>query len=330
MRRFLMLLGSFLFLVACSPRPATTGIYYWRTTLVWSELDTRRLASAGVDRVGLRLFDWGVKGEEGPLVVRTPLPGGLSVVPVVYVTTARLEAWAKESGFDPVGAARLLFGKMEATLVPAWPGVPAIWQLDADWTAGTRAAWFAVVAAFREQVHARGARLEVTVRLHQVRDRAAQGIPPADGGVLMLYGAGDAVLDRNLVETYLKGPAYPLPLVPAFPVYTQVRQYNGYGRLVALHRLAADAELPLADLQTLGHDHYGVTRRSELGGRPLLAHDQLFVDRVEPDILAAVAALPAVVNFRRDSGDRVWVFDYEPEGWESLVRGPLAAHLFPR
>ena len=330
MVRALFPLVVLLLFFSCSSRPSGSGVYFWRTTLDWSENDTRRLGEAGVDRLGLRLFDWGTAGEEGPLVVRSPLPRTMAVVPVVYVTTSRLESWAQDPGFEPALEARNLLAHMDKALSAAWPGTPGVWQLDADWTASTRAAWFAVAGAFRDLVHARGARFEVTVRLHQYRDRGAQGIPPADAGVLMLYGAGDAVLDRDLVAGYLNGPSYPLPLVPAFPTYTQVRQNNGYGRLVALHRLAADGDLPLADLVRVGPDHYSVVRRSSLGGRPLMAHDELFVDRVDPGVLDAVAALPSVAALTRAAGDRVWVFDYDPQGWEALVHGSLAAHLFPR
>jgi hypothetical protein len=286
------------------------------------------LRAAGVERVGLRVFDWGLRGEEGPLFVRSPLPAEVAVVPVAYITGERLTRWAQDAKLYPAAAARELFDHMDGALARAWPGTPATWQLDADWSAATRSAWFAVAGAFGKLVHARGGRFEVTVRLHQYRDRAAQGVPPADGGVLMLYGAGDAVLDKALVQAYLKGPPYPLPLEPAFPVYTQVRQLNGYGRLVALHRLGADSELPLADLEPAGPDHYRVIRRTALAGRVLLAHDELLVDRVDPAVLAAVAALPEVAALRRGA-DRLWIFDYDPQGWEALVHGPLAAYLFP-
>lgn len=323
------LLCLVLLAASCGHRPGSTGVYFWKTSLNWTTADSQRLAQAGVDRVALRLFDWGVQGEEGPLAVRSALPAALDVVPVVYVTTGRLDSWAKQNALDPAASAAELLARMDSALARAWPGKPRVWQLDADWSASTRAAWFAVAAAFRDKIHARGARFEVTVRLHQVRDRVAQGVPPADGGVLMLYGAGDAVLDLGLVKGYLRGEAYPLPLVPAFPAYTQARQYNGYGRLVALHRLGT-APLPLDALQADGPDHYWVVRRAELAGRPLLAHDELRVDRVDPAVLKAVAELPEVTRLRSGAGDRVWVFDYDSAGWEALVHGPMAPLLFPR
>jgi hypothetical protein len=288
------------------------------------------LVDAGVDRVGLRLLDWGMRGGEGSLVVRSPLPASLAVVPVAYVTVDRLESWAKEPGFDGSREAVALLQRMDAVLAPAWPGRPLDYQLDADWAGSTRKVWFAVVAAFRDLVHARGARLGVTVRLHQYRDRRQQGVPPADSAVLLLYGFGDAVIDHAVVESYVKTTDYPLPLVPAFPVYTQVRQLNGYGRLVALHRLGSVTELPLADLAAESPNRYLVLRRSSLAGRPLLAHDELLVDSVGPSVLGAVSNLPVVAALRKKGGDRLWVFDYDSSGWEALVHGPLAPYLFPR
>lgn len=293
-------------------QPTPVSLYYWKTSLNWTTQDSQKWRAAGADQVGLRLFDWGVRGEEGPLVVRGAIPSDLLVIPVVYVTTARLKAWADQSNLDAVREAAVLLSHMDTTLARAWSGRPTAWQLDADWTAGTREAWFAVAGAFGEQIHARGARFEVTVRLHQYRDRADQGVPPADAGVLMLYGVGEAVLDPALVEGYLKGPSYPLPLVAAFPAYTQVRQLNGYGRLVALHRLGPSTVLPLADLEPLGGERYRVLRRSTLAGRPLLAHDTLAVDRVSEADLARVASLGAVKAMRDAAGGRLWWFDYDP------------------
>jgi len=318
-----------LLLFSCGSRPQSAGVYYWKTVLSWSDADTQRLEEAGVRRLGLRMFDWGAQGTEGPLVVRSPVPPSLDVVPVAYVTVDRLKAWADQKPQAAIEAGELL-DRMDRVLATAWPGKPAHYQLDADWSASTRAAWFAVVAAFRDLVHSRGAKVEVTVRLHQYRDRAVQGVPPADGGVLLLYGAGDAVLDRDVVASYVKADDYPLPLVPAFPVYTQVRQLNGYGRLVALHRLGAGTELPLTDLRSTAPGTYDVLRRSELQGRPLMAHDRLLVDVVAPGVLDQVAKWPAVAALRHRAGDRLWIFDYDSEGWEALVHGPLAPNLFPR
>lgn len=307
---------SLVFLGACSV-PAPVSLYYWRTTLDWTDEDSRKLQDAGVDQLGLRLFDWGTRGMEGALMVRSPVPVGLEVVPIVYITTARLEAWAtngaNDGAFDAVSEARTLLDQMDGVLARAWPGSPLTWQLDADWTARTRDRWFAVAGAFRALVADRGGRFEVTVRLHQYRDRVTQGVPPADGGVLMLYGSGEKILDPALVEAYVRGPGYPIPLVPAFPSYVQVRQLNGYGRLVALHRLGAGGILPLADLEPRGPHRYEVVRRSSFGGRPLMARDVLAIDRVDPEDLARVAALPGVVALRAAAKGRVWWFDYQPD-----------------
>lgn len=313
----------------CAAKPVSAGLYYWKTVLDWSSADSKRLEAAGIDTVGLRVFDWGPRGAEGPLVVRRPLPASLRVVPVAYVTVARLESWARDPRFRPQAAADELLAAMDRALSPAWPGRPRVWQLDADWAVSTRDAWFAVVRAATDRVHAREAALEVTVRLHQVRDRDRQGVPPADAGVLMVYGAGDTVLDPALVEAYTKGSAYPLPLTPAFPVYTQVRQLNGYGRLVGLYRLPSGG-LPEADLRPTGPGRWEVVRRTSLEGRPLLAHDTLAVERVEGAALERVWSLPAVAAARQSSGGRIWIFDYDPNTWDEAASGPLGRTLFPR
>ena len=315
----LLVLGLVLcFLDSCQPRALIAGVYFWKTTLEVSQANLARWGALPLGQLGLRLFDWGVQGEEGPLHVAGHLPASLTLVPVVYVTTARLDSWATMTPFDELQQARELLQHIDRHLEIAGVGFPRSYQLDADWTARTRARWFAVVSTFRTLVHGRGATLTVTVRLHQYRDRATQGVPPADDGVLMLYGTGDSVLDPATIEAYVRGPAYPIPLVPAFPTYSQVRQYNGYNKLVSVSRLGSAAELPQADLQKLPSGRFRVLRRSLLGGRPLLQGDELAVDLLDASTLDRARNLPAVAELMRRSGGRVWFFDDDPASWPMI------------
>ena len=113
-------------------------------------------------------------------------------------------------------------------------------QLDCDWTAGTRAAYFAFLETLqrlRPQLT-----LSCTVRLHQYRDRRQQGIPPVDRAVLMAYNTGDlgrwettnSIVDSAVIESYVRGQSpYPLPLDLAVAAYDWAVVYR-QGRLAYL------------------------------------------------------------------------------------------------
>lgn len=91
-------------------------------------------------------------------------------------------------------------------------------QIDCDWTPRTRSAYFRLLSTNKRERPELD--LSVIVRLHQYRDREANGIPPADRGLLMCYNmppvqqrqTRDAIYDEAILKGYLKAPAYPIPL----------------------------------------------------------------------------------------------------------------------
>jgi len=74
-----------------------------------------------------------------------------------------------------------------------------------------------------------------TIRLHQYRDRAAQGIPPVGRATLMAYNVGNlnawetenSIVDTNILKTYLAGTeAYPIDLDLAVAAYDWAAVYR--------------------------------------------------------------------------------------------------------
>ena len=84
--------------------------------------------------------------------------------------------------FRPADAASSLLAKVSAAALGAWKEM----QVDCDWTQGSRAAYFALLRALRDRLHAQGRRLSATIRLHQVKCSADTGVP-VDRGMLMAY-----------------------------------------------------------------------------------------------------------------------------------------------
>ena len=99
-------------------------------------------------------------------------------------------------------------------------------QIDCDWTAGTRERYFYLLNELRRQ-HSQY-RYSCTIRLHQFKDPKGAGVPPVERGMLMCYNTGDlkdrktrnSIFSFEEARKYLENaPAYPLPLDVALPVF---------------------------------------------------------------------------------------------------------------
>jgi hypothetical protein len=99
-------------------------------------------------------------------------------------------------------------------------------QFDCDWTAGTRAQYFAFLRETKKLFA--GKLVSSTVRLYQYKYPGKAGVPPVQRGMLMCYNAGsvkdpetaNSIFDRKEVMSYLEGEhRYPLALDYALPVF---------------------------------------------------------------------------------------------------------------
>ena len=312
--------------------PISAGsVYWWRTTLDWSGQDTLLLKHEGITTIDLRLFDWdnvnGHSVEAGPLLIVHKIPQDFEVVPVVYVTVAQLEAWAR-LGDAPRNAgvqARLLLGRLQAWAPRAWTRSAPWVQIDADWARSDRKAYFAVLAALQRLLHAQKKKLSVTLRLHQYKERGV--LPPADAVTLLTYGAADpqnpnsqTVLDPAMVADYVRGTAapYPLPMQVALPEYALVRQFNPFDRLVAMARVAPDAARFPPGLGFLRPGWRVSPGTLRWNGLLLMPNDRLNLQSPAP------AEWTAALNTLRKAGwggfgqkADVILFDYDRQEWGS-------------
>lgn len=99
-------------------------------------------------------------------------------------------------------------------------------QFDCDWTAGTRAHYFAFLRESKRLFA--GQRVSSTIRLYQYKYPVKAGVPPVDRGMLMCYNAGNikdpetvnSIFDRREIMRYLEDQhVYPLALDYALPVF---------------------------------------------------------------------------------------------------------------
>ena len=219
------------------PDPAY-AFYYWQTTL---DPAPAPLAERNARRLYVKVFDvsWENGRAEPSALLETDGTVVADFVPVVFITNEVFTHDVSSLARDVVSLVNRRFPYPYAEL-----------QIDCDWTAGTRAAYFGFLEDLRQLTEAD---LSCTVRLHQYRDRAAQGIPPVDRAVLMAYNTGrlgewetdNSIVDPSAIDHYVTDqPAYPLPLDLAVATYDWAAVY----RRGELAYLINEPELgPLAD-----------------------------------------------------------------------------------
>ena len=269
---------------ACNGRraspPARRAFYYWRTTFALTDVERRALADLRVDRIYLRAFDvvWdGAPKLAGQLVVQTPLPEGIEIVPVVFIRAEALEHGRIAE------IAQQLAMELRALQLPTRE-----LQLDCDWTDRTRDAFFALIAEVRKNLP--GVVLSATIRLHQVKFRERTGVPPVERGMLMFYNMGTfsadpearVIFDADSASKYVERiSTYPLPLDVALPIWSWVLQVRD-GRVVDLLQSTDPAELPALDFLRADGDHFVATRTAFLHGVLLREGDVLKVEVTGP------------------------------------------------
>lgn len=286
-------------LLSCSP-PARRAVYYWKTAQGPSLQEIARADQLGADRLYVRMFDVESKGAASPALTSSVAErwswtdgGNREIVPVVYVVNDIFAA----AGFQPAQAAgSLLAGvsRVWGTRSPAWKEL----QVDCDWTASTRAAYFALLAALRQHLGAQGKSLSATIRLHQVKYRNLSGVPPVDRGMLMAYnllppndaGEKSAILDVDELEGYLASvKSYPLALDAALPMFSWVIQWEGERLIGLIDDARAIAELAGPGFARVGPDRFVALDRGSLAGRSVEKGDVFVIDRPGPEAVRQTA-----------------------------------------
>lgn len=290
-------------LSACSGEKAAEpvrAVYYWSTVL---DVDTAKQAfikAHGIDRMYVRYFDV-VQGDDGrpvpnaTLRFKTGVPGGLDVVPVVYIVNECMAG-------DTTGlASNVLRRVMQMSGTNGIEGVREV-QIDCDWTRRTRRRYFGFLRTLVRLAKAEGVDVSATIRLHQL----SEAPPPVSRGVLMMYNTGDftdlrcekPILDMADAAPYLRHlAAYRLPLAAAYPIYSWQILFRGGKYVGIIHR---DDDLPVLPGDTI------VTRTPTVG-----------------DIMEAARAVTAR---RRDAHREVILFDlsnrnitrYNPDDYEEI------------
>lgn len=286
----LALAGLFL---SCSRAKPPSGIsfYHWKQVLELDRASCEFLAQARVRRLFVRFFDVDLDAAIGTpvpvseLEYRGGLPAGVSVIPVVFLAERVFR-----SAVDPSRLAGQVAGKIERIVSRSGFAPAREIQLDCDWTESSRGRFFAFLEAMKKNVPP-AVLLSATLRLHQVKFREREGVPPVDCATLMLYNMGDvespaprnSIIDAGVFRSYADALSdYPLPFNLALPIYR-------WGLVYRLDRLARivndldqeDVAAAGGAFKALGKGRFLCRRGVHLGGAAFYPGDLLRLEAAE-------------------------------------------------
>lgn len=249
------------------------------------------LATARVERLFVRFFDVDLDPESGAprplaeLEYRGGLPAGVRIVPVVFLAERVFR-------FD-CDAARLagqVAGKIRQIVSRGGFARPEEIQLDCDWTEGSRGRFFAFLEAMKRACPS-GTALSATLRLHQVKFRGREGVPPVDRATLMLYNMGqvespapgNSIIDAGVFRAYAGGLAeYPLRFDLALPIFRWGLVYR-LDRLARILNDLGEDEVAAAGgaMEALGGGRFLCRRETHLGGAAIYPGDLLRLEAAD-------------------------------------------------
>jgi hypothetical protein len=305
MWRYLLLLHLITAFLSCEPTATQVQptFYHWKSTFAPGAYAGAVLDTLQTDRLYLRFFDidWDAAGQQAIPVGDADLGDvadyGVRVIPSVFITNRTLQTMPSEA--IPLLAQRLYRRILQKAKSAGLP-VPSALQLDCDWTAGTRDAFFGLLDALRQEA---GPQLELsaTIRLHQLRDRDRMGIPPVDRGMLMFYNMGNleqwpesnSILNLQKAEPYIGSISdYPVGLDLALPIYAWGLVFREEEFLMIINDLRPEALTDTSYFQKINTNRYRIRKSTYLEGNYVYQGDAIRIEEMTPSlVMAAVTTL---------------------------------------
>ncbi|GAB4094179.1 hypothetical protein [Flaviaesturariibacter terrae] len=312
MRR-LFLFAILFTLLACQKtgRKVQRSFYYWKTVFDPTPKEKAVLDSLQINSLYVRLFDVAVDEVNGAVQPQGKVAWkqrpSIRVTPVVFITQEAL----RNSDSTAIDSLAARIARLSGALTQGIPLNPE-WQIDCDWSAGTKERYFRLLRQLRQQPFAAGKQLSVTVRLHQLKYAAQTGIPPADRGLLMAYNMGtlhdplarNSILDKEELDKYVRSAGhYPLPLDVALPVFDWYVWFSGNRYQGLIH------DLPGSALQ--GPGRIAISADTVIEGYRFRKGDWLRHETCTAEALAAAAG--TIARHLPSADVRVLLFDLDEQ-----------------
>jgi len=237
---FLMVMTS------CSKKEVSKpeiAFYHWKAKADYTKVYDSAINTSQTNKIYMHYFDiesvrepsWRDDGIYPTYVLKSVDKAyqKLDIVPVVYITNSTL----KTDGLNVLKLADKITKLIHQISLKHFNKKIKQVQIDCDWTMSTKAMYFRLLDALKKDFD-----LDVTIRLHQIKFQDKTGVPPVNGGTLMLYNMGDlrnkeqnSILENSIVKQYINAKStYPLTLKIALPLFSQTVVTNNNKKIKLL------------------------------------------------------------------------------------------------
>lgn len=238
----------FLLLQCAEPKKHQHTYYYWKTKLALDEVEKIALTEAEIPFLYVRYFDVDKIGSEfqpvGVITKNEIFETNKKIVPTIFLTNRSLLN-IKPDEIPFLAKSILDLIQKKNTELQLQPSNEI--QIDCDWTAGTKADYFAFLEELKKLS---GKKITSTLRLHQVKDKKEMGVPPVEKVYLMCYSTSsplenstkNSILDFSLMKNYTaKLEDYPIKNMSiALPIYSWGIITNHVGKHKLINALSSE------------------------------------------------------------------------------------------
>lgn len=211
------------------------GIYFWKSQFKLNDYELQFLEDHNISRLYVKMFDVALQTEDPedtlalvPIATTrfvSPIPEGVEVVPVVYITYEAISHLNNKSESYKESYVKRILHRIDAMAsFNEISGINEV-QFDCDWTESTLRTYRYICNRAKGMLNQRKKQFSITLRLHQMND---DYFPEADRGVLMLYNTGsfknpdcvNSILTYNDAQPYIRKHELPFPVDYAYPTYS--------------------------------------------------------------------------------------------------------------
>jgi hypothetical protein len=282
-----------LFLSACGQKKEhAIDFYYWRSNFKVTQVEQKLVKDLEVKNIYIRLFDVDKKG------VQT-LPVGtihqfdaskltVNYIPTVFITNRSFQGMQLKEVKELAGNVYKLINSIAASgQLKNYSEI----QIDCDWTQSTRQNYF----YFLEELKKISSKnISATLRLHQVKFKEKEGIPPLDKMVLMCYATenphevkeNNSILNLDLAKDYLQDlDQYPIKLDVALPIYSWAIITNHLGKIKLVNSFTEE-DLKGQPVKAIGNGIYEVLDDFFIENIYLSKGFKIKVESISPELLS--------------------------------------------
>lgn len=255
----------FLFFSCSESNNHKIDFYYWRSNFEINQEEKNVVKDLNVENIYIRFFDVD-KTNFSPKPIGTINNFNaealeVNYIPTVFITNRTFQNLSKEQVQQLASNVNKLIKEIAVSSnLITFTEI----QIDCDWTKSTKSNYFMFLEELKKYSNKN---LSATLRLHQVKFKDREGVPPLDKMVLMCYATENpnevkeknSILDLQLAKDYLHNlEDYPITLDVALPIYSWAIVTNHLGKIKLINSFT-EKDLINKPVVNKGNGIYDVT-----------------------------------------------------------------------